>query len=98
MKYEIVAQPSAEREIHDTYLYLLGFGGSKADDWLDAVQEAFESLEEFPERCAYAPENAVFRRTIRQLVRPPYRIVFTIVGDDVRILHVRHRSQPALEP
>lgn len=97
MRYEIEVQPSADRDIQDIYVYLLGFGGRKADDWLEDLGKAFESLEQMPERCALAPENPLFRREIRQLLRRDYRIVFTVVGDDVRILHVRHKAQAPIE-
>jgi plasmid stabilization system protein ParE len=98
VRYEIEVQPSAERDINEIYVYLLGFGGRKADAWLDSIQNAFKSLEQMPERCALAPENPLFRREVRQLLCQSYRIVFTIVGDDVRILHVRHKAQAPLEP
>lgn len=98
MRYELEVQPSAEREIHDIYVYLLGFGGTKADAWMEDIWKAFESLEHMPERCALAPENPLFRREIRQLLCRDYRIVFTVVGDDVRVLHVRHKAQAPIEP
>ncbi len=46
-----------------------------------------------PERCAHAPENRWFKREIRQLLYDQYRILFTIRGRTVRVLHVRHGAR-----
>jgi hypothetical protein len=47
-----------------------------------------------------APENVHFTQDIRQLLYGPrndvYRILFTILGDTVQVLHVRHSAQQHL--
>jgi len=52
------------------------------------------SLGELPHRCPLAPEDKEFPFEVRQLVfgRKPhlYRILFTIEGDAVVVLHIRH--------
>jgi len=63
------------------------------------MEEAIASLSSLPERCPLAPENARFPFEVRQLLygRKPhvYRILFTIEGDAVKILHIRHaRRRP----
>ena len=62
--------------------------------WFMAMDEAIASLANFPARCALAPENARFPIEVRQLLygRKPhtYRILFTIRGDTVHVLHIRH--------
>lgn len=62
--------------------------------WFMAMDEAIASLRNFPERRPLAPENAHFPFEVRQLLygkRPhAYRILFTIRGDTVHVLHIRH--------
>jgi plasmid stabilization system protein ParE len=57
-------------------------------------------LDQFPARCSLAPENEHFTQEIRQLLHGPrndvYRILFTIQGDTVHVLHVRHGAQQHL--
>ena len=62
--------------------------------WFQRLRETINSLSEMPERCMLAPENAEFPFEVRQLLhghKPhQYRVLFTIQGDDVIILHIRH--------
>jgi hypothetical protein len=73
-----------------------GFSGS-------GNQEAVYSLRELPERCPLAPENKEFPFEVRQLLygrgSHRYRILFTVEGETVVILHMRHgRRQHLGEP
>jgi len=62
--------------------------------WFSAMDDAIASLATFPERCPLAPEDRYFPFEVRQLIygKKPhfYRILFTIIGDVVFVLHVRH--------
>ncbi len=62
--------------------------------------EAIDALATFPARCPLAPENAFFSHEIRQLLygkgRHVYRILFTITGDAVSVLHIRHGAQETM--
>jgi plasmid stabilization system protein ParE len=66
--------------------------------WFDGLQQALRSLTEFPERCPYARENgAVGDMVLRQLNYHAHRIIFTVLGNRVHVLHIRHRTQKAWE-
>ena len=58
------------------------------------LHEAIASLARLPKRCPLAPENKSFPSEVRQLLygrrQYRYRILFTIEGDTVVILHIRH--------
>jgi plasmid stabilization system protein ParE len=67
--------------------------------WFLALEDAIASLANFPQRCPLAPENSEFPFEVRQLLygRKPhvYRILFTIEGETVHVLHIRHgRGRP----
>lgn len=68
-------------------------GATLADDFYRELQFFFHRAAESPE--AYARGEANLRRV--NLARFPYHFLFRIVGDNVRILVVRHhRRQPRL--
>jgi plasmid stabilization system protein ParE len=67
--------------------------------WFLALEDAIASLVNFPQRCPLAPENSEFPFEVRQLLygRKPhvYRILFTIEGETVHVMHIRHgRRRP----
>jgi plasmid stabilization system protein ParE len=67
--------------------------------WFLALEDAIASLATFPERYPLAPESARFPFEVRQLLygRKPhvYRILLTIEGETVKVLHIRHaRRRP----
>jgi plasmid stabilization system protein ParE len=65
-----------------------------AVNWFNGLEAAIYSLEDFPQRCPLAEESKAFDVEIRQLIYGKrvgaYRILFTILGDAVHVLHVRH--------
>ncbi|HLX85134.1 MAG TPA: type II toxin-antitoxin system RelE/ParE family toxin [Terriglobales bacterium] len=60
----------------------------------EGLKRAIASLAEMPERCPLARENKEFSFEVRNLLygRKPhvYRVVFTVEGDTVYILHIWH--------
>lgn len=73
-------------------------GGWIAEDRPDAaarvVAEIFAAVErlvDFPESGRVVPEFG--RPDLREIVTPPYRIIYRIAGDRVEILTVRHSLQ-----
>jgi plasmid stabilization system protein ParE len=100
MAFRVEASAEAERDAEEILEWLLSqHAGDTGARWFLAMEQAIESLATFPERCPLAPENTRFPFEVRQLLygRKPhvYRILFTIKGDTVHILHIRHgRRKP----
>ncbi len=73
-----------------------------ASEWYNGIMDALYSLEEMPGRCALAQENDDFEKEIRQLLygkrKDTYRVLFTIHGETVYILHVLHSAMARLKP
>ncbi|MBA2731640.1 MAG: type II toxin-antitoxin system RelE/ParE family toxin [Acidobacteria bacterium] len=65
--------------------------------WYEGLLKAFRSLEKNPLRCPLAPESAFFEEEIRQLIYGKYRILFTVEGETVFVLRVRHGAQDYLK-
>ena len=100
MPYEILLSEPAEAEAQAAFLWLSRFSPDFAGEWYDGFLKAIASLSVFPGRCPLAPENDDFPdRVVRQYLylkgRTVYRILFDVMDEDtVRIMHVRHASQP----
>ena len=68
--------------------------GEAGARWFRKLEEAIASLSNFPGRCPLAPENTYVPFEMRQLLyghKPHlYRILFTIDGETIYVLRVRH--------
>jgi plasmid stabilization system protein ParE len=98
MKYDVKALRKAEADIRSitTYLYERSPRGAAA--WLDAYRQARTRLATSADRCGRAEENEHFDIDVRQALFKTrrgriYRMLFTIVGNEVRILRVRGPGQ-----
>jgi plasmid stabilization system protein ParE len=70
-------------------------------EWFDGLANAIESLAEFPDRCAFAPEQGLRHKGVRELLygegRSIYRILYRVKGESVQILTIRHARREPLE-
>jgi len=100
MTFRVEMSAQAEGDAKAILDWLLSqHAGETGSRWFLALEEAIASLSALPERYPLAPENARFPFEVRQLLygRKPhvYRILFTIEGEMVKILHIRHaRRRP----
>src|SRR5262245_37801950 len=100
MNYRVVIQPRAQRDIDDAFRWVQQQAPERAARWYNALVAAIDSLQTLPARCGLAPEADIFEKEIRQLLhgkrRGVYRILFTIEGDIVSVLAVRHAARSFL--
>jgi plasmid stabilization system protein ParE len=100
MAFRVKTTATAKRELDEILGRLLSQeAGETGLRWFQGLRQAVAMLADFPQRCALAPENAVFPFEVRHLLygRKPhvYRIIFTVEGHTVSVLHIRHgRRQP----
>lgn len=103
MTSRVVFTRRAERELEEAAdWWATHRSPAQAVRWYDAFSEALASLSRNPERCPLASENGRFSYEIRELYfglgsRTTHRAVFTIRGNMVLILTVRHVAQADLE-
>lgn len=102
MKYQIIIEPSAERDIEESYFWGCDvWGVPQAQAWYDGLMKAIHTLSKMPKREQIAAESKSFDAEVRQMIygkgSNKYRVLFTIKGKMVYILHVR-RSGPPIEP
>lgn len=97
---QVIILPSAERNIGDAYEWLAGHDEDAAIRWYNWLVELIHSLATFPERAPLAPESKYLHREIREIFHGrrqyKHRILFTVTGNEVHVLHVRHGARLAL--
>jgi len=101
-KVELTQNALDEAEAQWEYVTVDGVTGD-ATKWWNGLADAIESLADNPERCGLAPESDQFDQEMRQLLygrrkRDRRRVLFTIKGKKVLVLHVRHGTQRHLRP
>jgi plasmid stabilization system protein ParE len=96
--YRVEPTDKALVDAGEAYFWLNEQSEGAALRWYEGLMKAFRSLEKNPLRCLLAPEDAFFEEEIRQLIYGKYRILFTVQGETVFVLRVRHSAQEYLKP
>jgi len=102
MTYRVVVTAAAKQDLRAAYLWAAERAPMTAIAWLNRFETELESLAHFPERCELAPENHLVAKEIRQLIygrrQGAYRALFTIVGDEIQVLHIRRATRDWATP
>jgi plasmid stabilization system protein ParE len=102
MTYRVILQPRAERDIGEAARFLLGESRSAAQAlrWVRGVRAKIDTLRANPGRCPVDPDSDAYGQEVRVLLfgkrRGVYRILFSIDGDVVQVLTVRHAVRRSL--
>src|SRR5215204_6300812 len=90
-RYAIVFEKSAQKDVRESYDWGCRVWGQKeAKRWVRQLRTAvFRQLSLLPKRFPVAPEDDEFAEEIRQMIVGRYRVLFTIKGLRVHVLHVR---------
>lgn len=102
MTYIVITTDRAERDIEVIFDYIAQRSPEGAGRWFAALVEAQDALRVRPERHGLAPENGRYPSELRQTFFKTkkgnrYRIVYTIQGQHVLIMHVRGQGQDLVE-
>jgi plasmid stabilization system protein ParE len=68
-------------------------GSPYPSTWYYGIRAAIRDLAISAERCGLAYEDRYFAEVIRQRLYDSYKILFTIRGRQVHVLHIRHQAQ-----
>lgn len=99
--YRVVITPFAVDNIREAHAWFMAENPVYAAKWLDDIQSGVSALENLPESCPIAQESDDFDCEIRHLIigrGVPWRVFFTIDGETVHVLHVRHGSRDYWHP
>lgn len=99
MTYEVEISKPAENDIRVAFEWWRNNrSADEAERWYDMIIPAIATLSENPDRCPLTQETELLPTGLRQLLfgagrKTTHRIVFTIDGERVVILRVRHVAQ-----
>ena len=94
-KYSVIVEERAYNDLRDIFIYIAKDSRLIANQIYDDLLEQMHSLEEFPQR--HPVIIIVHNHEIRHLVfKKGFRILYTIRGNKVHILHC-FRSEQNLE-
>ena len=90
-RYAVIFEDSAQADVRDSYDWgCRVWGKRRSQHWIRQLRTAvIEQLAVVPKGLPLAPENDEFSEEIRQMVVGRYRVLFTIRGRKVHVLHVR---------
>jgi len=102
MKYQVLALRRAEADVRQITHWIAERSPQGANSWLDAYEQLIERLSTNADECPAALEDTDCQPALKQALFATrrgraYRAVFTIAGDEVRILRVRGPGQPPLQ-
>ena len=103
MKLLVKTLPKAEADIRSITSYIYERSKQGAAAWVNALDQARIRLADNAKSCSGAHENDSFDIHVQQMLFKTkrgrvYRLLFTIVDDEVRILRVRGPGQAPIEP
>lgn len=102
MTYRVIIQPRAERDIWAAAQWIEDQSKSIATAlrWVRGVRAKMETLKRNPGRCPVDAESAAYGEEVRLLLygkrHGKFRILFTIRGETVHVLTVRHSARRRL--
>jgi len=90
-KYKVILHPDAESDIESSFKWgCRAWGNENAKLWVRKLRHTFrKQLTSMPLGYPLAPESEELGVSIRHLIVGRYRILFTVKGRTVTILHVR---------
>ncbi len=93
MSYTVETTAGALDEIEAAYQWLAERTPQHAPEWYNAALEAMVSLETNPTRCPIDDPQKGTRKVLFGDKRNAYRMIFSIRGSTVYILHIRHSAR-----
>jgi plasmid stabilization system protein ParE len=90
-RFSVVFEESAQADVRATYEWgCRKFGKKEAQKWVKELRNAVRTqLGTVPFALPLAPESEAFHKEIRQMIIGRYRVLFTIDGRKVHVLHIR---------
>ena len=98
-RYAVVFEESAQADVRESYEWgRRAWGKHEVQQWVRQLRTAVsQQLAIVPRGFPLAPEDEEFSEEIRQMVVGRYRVLFTIKGRKVHVLHVRGTYVGSLE-
>ncbi len=85
---KVIWSPGAADSVQAIKSELAKFSRTAAEEFVETIDQRVRQLELFPQSGRTVPEYGV--PLLRELIEPPYRIVYEVFADRVEIVIVRH--------
>ena len=92
-KYQVNLTQQAQNDLEHIFDYIADDSIKNATNFVLQIEKKVYSLEDFPERNPYIPENEFFGTDYRHLTYKKYRIVYRIIEKSVFILRIFHGAK-----
>lgn len=92
-KYKINITLNAQNDLEHIFFYIAEDSANSAKKFILELEKKIYSLDTFPERFAYIPENFYFGTNYRHIIHNKYRVLYKIDNDSVYILRVMHGAK-----
>jgi plasmid stabilization system protein ParE len=98
MSFEVRLLARAEHNFDTLINWIAANSPSSLSKWFDTYEDILKRLEREPLSFGFAPENDVIGNSVRQAIFRTgkgfvYRLLFVVIGNQVRILHIRGLGQ-----
>ena len=99
-RYVVIFEDSAQANVRESFEWgSRAWGKREARQWARQLRTAvLDQLGAVPKAFPLAPESGEFSEEIRQMIVGRYRVLFTIKGREVHVLHVRGAYVGTREP
>lgn len=87
----LVWSPLADAQVDDAFAYIAADDPTAALAWLERMLERVRSLADYPDSGRMVPE--LRREDVRELIVPPYRVMYRRTADAVEIAAIRHGAR-----
>lgn len=92
-KYQVNLTQKAQDDLEQIFYYIADDSINNAANFVLQLEKKVYSLEAFPDRNPFIPENEFFGTDYRHLIYKKYRIVYRIVEKSVFILRIFHGAK-----
>ena len=100
MAYLVSFTLRAQRDLASLYREIDAARSGAAMKWLQGLSNAILGLEELPNRCPVAPENARLRHLLYGPKPHVYRVIYRVLEKQkvVEVIHIRHGARQGFTP
>ena len=91
--YEVNLTQHAQNDLEKIFYYIAADSINNASRFVLELEKKVYSLETFPERHPFIPENEFFGTDYRHLIYKKYRIIYRIIESSVFVLRIIHGAK-----
>ncbi|MCK4799255.1 MAG: type II toxin-antitoxin system RelE/ParE family toxin [Spirochaetes bacterium] len=92
-KYKVYISLNAQNDLEHIFFYIAEDSINNAKKFVLELEKKIYSLDIFPERFAYIPENIYFGTNYRHISHKKHRVIYKIDNNSVYILRVIHGAK-----